>query len=130
METVVTTEGIPPSDRLSYFREAILREGEPVDVYGDRSESFSGRIALGKLGALTIAQVVSRSTARRGLHRSAEMIRRADPGLYHVVLYEEGSTVLTCDERRTEPLPGDICLLDSSRCYEDGMNQVQADICG
>ncbi|MET8155684.1 helix-turn-helix domain-containing protein [Sphaerisporangium sp. NPDC005289] len=115
---MVTTEGVAPSDRLPYFREAILREGEPVDVYGDRSESFSGRIALGRLGALTIAQMVSSSTARRGLHRSAEMIRRSDPGLYHVVLYEEGSTVLTCDERRTEPRPGDISLLDSSRCYE------------
>jgi AraC-like DNA-binding protein len=116
--TVVTTENVASSDRLAYFREAVLREAAPVDIYGDRGDNFWGRLAVGKLGVLTTVQMASRSTARRGLRRSAELIRRSDPELYHVVLHEEGSTVLTCGHRQTEPRPGDISLLDSSRPYE------------
>ncbi|MEU9890838.1 helix-turn-helix domain-containing protein [Sphaerisporangium sp. NPDC051011] len=115
---MVTTEDIAPSDGLAYFREAALRDVAPTEMYGDRNASFWGRIAVGDLGVVTMERTATRSTARRGMYRGADLIRRSDPELYHVVFHEQAPAILTCDHRQTELHPGDICVGDSSRPYK------------
>ncbi|GII92187.1 helix-turn-helix domain-containing protein [Sinosporangium siamense] len=118
LHTVISTEDVAPPDGLAYLREAALREIVPTELYGDRNTGFWGKIAVGDLGVVTIERTATGSTARRGVSRGAELIRRSDPELYHVVFHERASTMLMCDQRQTRFRPGDICLGNSSVPYE------------
>ncbi|XVQ87229.1 helix-turn-helix domain-containing protein [Microbispora siamensis] len=114
----MTTEDVEPSDGLAYFREAVLREVAPTEMRADRTASFWGRIAVGDLGVVALERTATRSTAPRGMYRGADLIRRSDPELYHVVFHEQASDVLAYDDRQIEFRPGDISVGDSSRPYE------------
>ncbi|MGI5158044.1 helix-turn-helix domain-containing protein [Microbispora sp. CA-102843] len=115
---MVTTEDVEPSDGLAYFREAALREVAPTEVRGDPNAGFRGRIAVGDLGAVSLERTATRSTARLAMYRGADLIRRSDPELYHVVFHEQASDVLAYGDSQTEFHPGDISIGDSSRPYE------------
>jgi AraC-like DNA-binding protein len=114
----LSTDQVPAADRLAYFREALLHDTLPVEVYGDPSASFSARLESDRLGPLTLRRLTGRTPGRHGLRRTPGLIRRSDPGGYGLTLYEQGSTVLTHGRRQVELTRGEMTLIDTSRPYD------------
>jgi AraC-like DNA-binding protein len=114
----LSTDQVPAADRLAYFREALLHDLMPVEIYGDPSASFSAHLEADTLGPITLRRLTGRTPGRHGLRRTPGLIRRGDPGSYGLVMYEQGSAVLTHGHRQVELTAGEMTLIDTSRPYD------------
>ena len=114
----LSTDEVSATDRLAYFREALLHDLTPVEVYGDPKASFSAHLEADRLGPITLMRLTGRTPGRRGLRRTPRLIRRGDPGAYSLIMYEKGSTVLTHGHRQVGLAPGEMTLVDTSRPYD------------
>jgi AraC-like DNA-binding protein len=113
-----STDGIPATDRLTFFRDAFLQTVTPAEVYGDPDPEFSARMKMDEFGMVTLTGVVTGSRRRRGLRRTPELIRRCDPRGYRLVLYQQGGATLAHNHHRIRLTPGDMTLVDTSRPYD------------
>jgi hypothetical protein len=113
-----STDGIPATDRLTFFRDAFLQTVTPAEVYGDPDPEFSARMKMDEFGMVTLTGVVTGSRRRRGLRRTPELIRRCDPRGYRLVLYQQGGATLAHNHHQIRLTPGDMTLVDTSRPYD------------
>lgn len=114
----LSTDEAPTADRLPYFREGLLRNMVPSEVYGDRNSEFSARMRADVLGTVRMMRLSGSTPGRRGLRRTPELIRRNDPHAYTLVFYQRGFSVLAHNHRRVRLDPGDMSLIDTSRPFD------------
>ncbi|MDX3697405.1 helix-turn-helix domain-containing protein [Streptomyces europaeiscabiei] len=111
---VLSTDSVPPDDRLSYWHDAVQRTFVPLDVTTPRNTPFSGSVATEGLGQLRISTV----NADRELVRRTKRLIAESPDEYMLLgLQTRGSGVVVQDERTAVLSPGQLALYDTTRPY-------------
>ncbi|MGX2995460.1 AraC-like ligand-binding domain-containing protein [Streptomyces sp. JNUCC 64] len=116
MWSVLSTDTMSGDEGVELFREVIARDVAPTRITVDAPERFAARAALAQLGPVRLATF--RYPSLRS-HRSAALIRHADPEAYHLALVGEGSMRIAFegDDPVTTLRTGDWVLFDTSHPF-------------
>lgn len=118
-QQILTTAGVAPRDRLSYWIDAVCSTYVQLDCdnpfAGDAGGSIDGEIRADRLASLELSRVTA--TAQH-VRRTPARIAAAGEDYFLVSIQAEGSGAVVQDGRRAELLPGDFALYDSTRPYE------------
>ncbi|MFH8381816.1 AraC family transcriptional regulator [Kitasatospora sp. NPDC018058] len=114
--SVFTGEDVPAKERFDCWRELIgrTRDSEMTSAHADHFEAEMRRLELGPVTLLRSSFPPAR------FQRTARMVRRSDPGVYHLTLVLDGGLSLARDDRdRTAVFgPGELYMLDSTQPYD------------
>ncbi|MER6302814.1 helix-turn-helix domain-containing protein [Kitasatospora sp. NPDC001539] len=114
--SVFTGEDVPARERFDRWRELVgrTRSSEMTSPHADDFEAEMRRLELGPVTLLRTAFPSAR------FRRTAAMVRRSDPGVYHLTLVLGGDLALTRDGRPGQAVfgAGDLYVLDSSQPYD------------
>ncbi|MGW2248858.1 AraC family transcriptional regulator [Kitasatospora sp. NPDC001660] len=114
--TVFRGEEVPAEDRFDCWRELVgrTRDSEMTSAHADDFAAEMRRLELGPVTLLKSSFPPAR------FRRTARMVRRSDPGVYHLTLVLGGGLSLTRDPqaRTTVFGPGELYVLDSSHPYD------------
>ncbi|TQR84355.1 helix-turn-helix domain-containing protein [Mycobacterium hodleri] len=107
---------MPPGEQFDSWRETVSQTYVPLaatSLTGD--VPFGGELVSQSLGSAHISEISGGSCE---VARTAETIRRSDPGLLKLSLQLRGYCVLTQDGREAALTPGDFALYDTRRQYQ------------
>ncbi|WP_257032196.1 AraC family transcriptional regulator [Streptomyces sp. 1331.2] len=114
--TVFRGEDVPAKERFDCWRELIgrTRDSEMTSAHADHFEAEMRRLELGAVTLLRSSFPPSR------FRRTAAMVRRSDPGVYHLTLVLDGGLSLARDDREPTAVfgAGELYVLDSSQPYD------------
>ncbi|TYK44381.1 helix-turn-helix domain-containing protein [Actinomadura decatromicini] len=110
-----STEEIAPQDRFACWQERGNKSLLPTLLTSDESSGFLGRAQRLALDGLYISALTHPSVR---INRSAKLVRRSDPEVYHVNLVLTGEAALRQAGRETVFGAGQFALFDSSRPFE------------
>ncbi|MEV7774510.1 AraC family transcriptional regulator [Kitasatospora sp. NPDC086791] len=107
---------MPAKERFDCWRELVgrTRDSEMTSVHADDFQAEMRRLELGPVTLLRSSFPPAR------FRRTADRVRRSDPGVYHLTLVLDGGLSLTRDERDPTAVfgPGELYVLDSSQPYD------------
>lgn len=110
----LTTAGLPAADRFECFRQALLADPAPAELRCADPGSFAGKIEIFEFGTVTMADLATTAAGRRELLRGPELIRRADPHEYRLLLNMGRPAVFRHPERDTVLDAYDMTFYDTS----------------
>lgn len=116
MTSIVSFEDLPPNEQFDSWKETVSQTYVPLaatSLTGDAP--FGGELISQSLGSAHISEISGGSCE---VARTAETIRRSDPGLLKLSLQLRGYCVLTQDGREAALTPGDFALYDTRRQYQ------------
>ncbi|GGU68635.1 AraC family transcriptional regulator [Kitasatospora aureofaciens] len=134
--SVFRGEGVPAKERFDCWRELIgrTRASEMTSVHADDFRAEMRRLELGPVTLLRSSFPPTR------FRRTAAMVRRADPQVYHLTMPLGGGLSLSRGAREGARAfgPGDLYLVDSSTPYDvravgvrvDGRRERRTDAVG
>ncbi|MGW1024400.1 AraC-like ligand-binding domain-containing protein [Streptomyces sp. NPDC002577] len=115
MQTVVTTEHVPPSERFGFWADEIARQMfVSLDARPDMAAAFHGTAAAGQVGAL---QLSSLSAAPLRVRRTTALAAQHEEDFYKISLQVSGTALVEQDGVRDRLAPGDLVVCDTSRPY-------------
>lgn len=115
MQSMLTTESVPPRQRAEYWEAMVSQEFVPANCVPATGSAFSAQIRTLDLDALQLCDVRSHGTDVR---RTPSHISRTETNYFLVSLQVEGTGRLAQAGRAAVLNPGDIALYDTSRAYE------------
>ncbi|WTG86398.1 helix-turn-helix domain-containing protein [Kitasatospora sp. NBC_01560] len=102
-------------ERFDHWRELVALS-RASEVTCARTGDFTAEMRRMELGPVTFLRTSFPSARFR---RTADMVRRSDPGVYHLTLLLDGGLALTHDTDPTRTfVPGDLHVVDSSRVFD------------
>ncbi|MFD3859039.1 helix-turn-helix domain-containing protein [Streptomyces cyaneofuscatus] len=113
-ETVLRTDDVAPDVRFDVWREAMVATIFPMHISSRHSSDFWGHTRLLTLDDVLLWPVAMQASRYR---RTAELVRRGDPELYHITLVLPGSGRLRVDhgDRRHLSAVNNLYILHSSQ---------------
>ncbi|MGW7789079.1 MULTISPECIES: helix-turn-helix domain-containing protein [unclassified Streptomyces] len=108
----ISTQDVRTSDRFDFWREQVCETYVPTEIDSDCTANFAASQRILALGAVQLWTVEHPPMT---LRRSRRLIRRSDPGLYHLSLPLRGTMRLTRPGHEAEYAPHDLVLHDTSR---------------
>jgi len=116
MTTTFTTEGLPPAEQLSYWRQAVCDVFMSLDVDAPRASThgFSGSIVQHSQGNLDLAEVI---VEPHTVLRSAQQIGRKEDDAFLVLVQRAGQSWIEQGGHSGWLQEGEFTLLDCSRAY-------------
>ncbi|MBE1530667.1 helix-turn-helix domain-containing protein [Actinomadura algeriensis] len=112
LETVFQSEDLPPADRFAYWRECLGNTHAPLEMTSEHADDFRVRQRVLRLGAVTVWPATFQPMICR---RTPRLIRRSDPGTYHLSLVLRGTAGASWGKREVTYGPSDLHVQDSSR---------------
>ena len=119
VNTVVTFSSLPPSEQFDAWHDAVSKAFVPLDATSRTEGVFGGTLANRTVGAVQISDVAGGAV---DVYRSAQAIRRFDPGYLKLGMQLRGYGLVTQDGREAPLTPGDFALYDTRRPYQLGFN--------
>ncbi|WP_433854934.1 helix-turn-helix domain-containing protein [Streptomyces kronopolitis] len=105
-------DDVAPADRFDYWREQVLGSFVPMDILSDHVADFAATQRILDLGDVRLRTTEhSPMTVRRTAH----LIRRSDPGIYHLSFVAGGHEKVDHLGREAVYGVGDLALVDTSR---------------
>lgn len=114
MAVALSTDSVPPRDRLAYWHDVVWRTFVPLDVTAPEDEPFSGAVVTERLGCLQISTV---DAGRELVRRSKSLIAQSPDEYMLVGLQTRGTGIVTQDERSALLGPGEFAFYDTTRPY-------------
>ncbi|MDX2680602.1 cupin domain-containing protein [Streptomyces sp. NY05-11A] len=114
MALVLSTDSVPPADRLSYWHDAVRRTFVPLDVSTPKDTHFSGSVATERLGQLRISTV---HADRELVRRTTSLISESSDEYLLLGMQTRGRGVVVQDEPTAVLNPGELALYDTTRPY-------------
>lgn len=114
MQTILTTENVQENERFTYWHDALCNTFVQLDAAQISSQSFSGRLKVGKLNAIEITEVTADS---QKVIRSNKQIQKSVEDYFLVSLQLNGNGYIEQDNKMATLNPGDFTLYDSTRPY-------------
>ncbi|WP_328498633.1 helix-turn-helix domain-containing protein [Streptomyces sp. NBC_00414] len=113
---VISTADVPARERFAFWREVSSKIWVPYDLRCEPhlESGFQARIDVGGPGPV---QATLMTTTPYTIHRTARLIRRADPELCKLAVAVHGTGVVAQGDRHAEFRVGDLVLYDTSRPY-------------
>lgn len=109
-----STEAVAPSQRYSYWKEAVCSTFVPLDVRCDERSSFQSELTVRPVAGFDLITV--RGSAQQ-VHRGSRLIDTDRCECLIVMSQSRGTGVATQGERASRLNPGSLTLLDSRRPY-------------
>lgn len=113
MGQVVRTACVPPAERFDFWQQLVCQVAMPIDVRSPHADNFVASVSCRAVGPLKI--LIARNPPVDA-DRTPQLIRRADPGVYHVAL-DLGGRQLSQAGNVVSLAPGEMVLYDSSRPF-------------
>ncbi|MFG2004571.1 helix-turn-helix domain-containing protein [Spirillospora sp. NPDC048911] len=112
----VSTDGVPAGERFDFWNDVSARTWVPYELRcaPPLRDGFQAHLSVRELGSV---QVTLMTTTPYEIHRTGELIRRSDPGLWKLGVAVSGAGTAAQDDRHTEFAVGDLMLYDTSRPY-------------
>ncbi|MES9536567.1 helix-turn-helix domain-containing protein [Actinomadura sp. NPDC000600] len=114
MGQVLSTEQVPPRDRIAYWHEVICSTFIQLDVAQTSGGRFRGMVRNHQVGPIQATRIL---TDPMTAERSRRHLRSAEEDVCLLALQLRGRTVGHQDGRRAVLEPGDLALFDSTRPY-------------
>ena len=114
LATVLSTDSVPPHDRLAFWHDVVGRTFVPLDVTAPKERPFSGSVATERLGQLRISTV---DADRELVRRTSTLIAESSDEYMLLGLQTHGSGVVVQDGRTAVLRPGEFALYDTTRPY-------------
>ncbi|MET9450848.1 helix-turn-helix domain-containing protein [Streptomyces cinerochromogenes] len=108
----MSTDAIPPRERLDWYADSVSREVLPAQLSCERPAEFRGEAAVLDLGGVRVTRAAMSPLRSR---RTAAMIRRGDPEQYQLALLLKGTTSLSQHRNECTIGAGDLMLWNTSR---------------
>jgi len=115
VKTVATFSSLPPSEQFDAWHQAVSKAFVPLDARSRTEGAFGGVLANRAVGAVQFSDV---SGGAVDVYRSAQAIRRFDPGYLKLGMQLRGYCLVTQDGREAPLTPGDFALYDTRRPYQ------------
>jgi AraC-like DNA-binding protein len=118
--TVVSTDLVPPSDRLAFWGESMHRlfDGLDCDAYGDAG--FDGRFASTQAGDVVLTRLEAN---RHRVTRSRSLVRSSSVGYLKIVAPLLGCAQVQQCGREAQVAPGEWSIYDTTDSYAVGNPQ-------
>ncbi|MET7718524.1 helix-turn-helix domain-containing protein [Streptomyces sp. NPDC005407] len=120
MEFVIRTAQLPPRERFDYWYDAVSGVHGLYEIVSDHSADFRAELHARAFGAVGVSWLTHPSLEAR---RTAKLIRRHDPEVYHFSLNLSGSVRMAQGRQDVVLEPGDLVLHDSSRPFRSVTHQ-------
>lgn len=114
MGQVLSTEQVPPRDRIAFWNEVICSTFFQLDVARIGGGMFRGMVRTNQVGPIQATRIL---TDPMTAERSRRHLRSAEEDLYLLALQLRGRTIGNQDGRQVVLQPGDLTLFDSTRPY-------------
>jgi AraC-like DNA-binding protein len=114
VQEVLSTEQVPPHERIAYWREVICAVFIQLDVTQTVSGRFRGAVRTTRAGSMTSTRI---RTDPMIAERSPRHLRTAQDDRCLLALQLRGRTRGSQDGRQVVLGPGDLALFDSRRAY-------------
>jgi AraC-like DNA-binding protein len=115
MTHLLSTETVPPRDRVAYWTDMICNTYVQLECDAMRSDAFGGSIKSETMPGLDLSVVASNA---QKVVRTPRQIGRATDDYFLVSIQTQGQGVIRQDGRDAVLNPGDFALYDSTRPYE------------
>ena len=115
MQSILTTESVPPRHRADYWEEMVTQQFVPVRCAPTSRSGFSARIRALDLDAVTLCDVRSHGT---DVLRTPRHVAQSDTNFFLLSLQLQGVGRLDQAGRTVFLNPGDMALYDTARAYE------------
>jgi AraC-like DNA-binding protein len=115
MDTIFSTDVVPPADRLALFDEFQRGSTHPMRALSSRPDEFRATVRAVQLGTVDVVEL---ALADSTIVRSAQLIRQDDPDVYAIVLPLSGRVALSQARRDTLLQPGSMALYNSAKPFE------------
>jgi len=112
---IVTFESLPPAEQFDAWHDAVSNAFVPLDAVSQADGPFGGELVSQTVGAVQISDVGGGAVE---VLRSAQTIRRADPGYLKLGMQLRGYCLVTQDGREAPLTPGDFAIYDTHRPYQ------------
>jgi len=113
--SVFRGEGVSGKEQFDFWRE-LIGQSRASEVASDHADDFKAEMRHLELGPVTLLRT-SFPPAR--FWRTAGMVRRSDPEVYHMTLLLDGDMALTRDSAPTTTFaPGDLHMVHSSHPFD------------
>jgi AraC-like DNA-binding protein len=109
------TESVIPSQRLSFWQDAVCDAFVELDCASSDRESFQGKLSQSHIGTISCTQISSRAQTVR---RTPARIAKATDEFVLIALEIQGRNGVFQDERETVIGPGQFVIYDTTRPYE------------
>ncbi|MCX5494354.1 helix-turn-helix domain-containing protein [Kaistia dalseonensis] len=110
----LSTDLVPPCERLDYWREATNSLFPPTRLARPSYEGFYGQVSWLRIGEVTLADIVSTSLE---VTRSEREIRGQDDRWFEATIQVEGEGAFSQDGRDVVTGPRSMVLYDSRKPY-------------
>ncbi|WP_018562017.1 helix-turn-helix domain-containing protein [Streptomyces sp. SID8377] len=127
METRVSTRVLPRHERFDFWQEMVERIVAPFEIHSDHTAEFDATIHAVEAGPLLVASFDQPGLEAR---RTARLIRRSDPDVYHLGLITRGTAWLVQGDRSAVLPAGTLVLVDSSRPYTNVLRAESGNVRG
>lgn len=114
MQTVFRSEDLPVEERLASFSEINVSSEHPMSVVSDAVDDFRAMARVLDLAAVNVVEVTSSPSDAL---RTPELIRRADPELWSVVVPLSGSLMVSQAGREAMLSTQQLTVYDSSQPF-------------
>lgn len=115
MQSILTTESVPPRRRADYWEEMVTQQFVPTRCVPAARSAFSAYIRSRDLEAVTLSDVRSHGT---DVLRTPQHVARSEANYFLLSLQVNGIGRLTQAGRTAILNPGDMALYDTARPYE------------
>lgn len=112
IEVMRRTEDFPPADRFALWREWMGDTHAPVDLSSAHAADFRAHTRTMQLGAVTVWPATVQPLVSR---RTAKLVKRSDPEVYHLTLILEGTASAAWNDQEAEYHPYDLHSQNSSQ---------------
>nr|WP_241779837.1 helix-turn-helix domain-containing protein [Streptomyces natalensis] len=121
---VFRSDEVAPADRFDYWREQVVGSFMPMEVLSDdHVTDFAVSQRILDLGAVRLRTTEHTPMTVR---RTAQLVRRSDPGHYHLSLATSGSTKVVHPGGDAWYGVGDLILVDTSRPHHVEMGSGES----
>ncbi|MBB5953615.1 AraC-like DNA-binding protein [Saccharothrix tamanrassetensis] len=114
MTDFATNAASTPQDRLEQFQTVASSAFAPLGIVPHDIRRLRARIRAELTGGLLVSDIRSSACT---VNRHFRHISSTDNDVYKIVLQVSGRMVVSQDGRRSEMLPGDIAIYDTTRPY-------------
>jgi AraC-like DNA-binding protein len=116
MSTLITTDQVPPADRVDFMRQMTASTWVPMECRSEHMVGSWGRFRASGLGPM---QVVVMDVMPTTVSRTPALISQADPDLLKILMAcGEGTSVVTQGGRQARVSNGEFACYDTRRPYE------------
>ncbi|MFC1409936.1 hypothetical protein ACEZCY_24690 [Streptacidiphilus sp. N1-12] len=113
IETVLRSEELPAAERFDWWRDTIDRSLPPAIVTTDHTDGFRATARQLRLGTVRVSVLAH---PPMWVDRCAALVRRSDPGLYHLALPLRGTRRIALGKHDAVLAAGDLLLHDTRGC--------------